>query len=85
MAALILSNFKTFDEWSKLGYKINKGSKATWVDNVAMFAEQQVTKSVKPNYGNHFKYCTPKGTSPHWGYYDGDVDYEMDAYDFYYS
>ena len=34
----------TFDEWSKMGYKIIKGSKAVWVDDVAHFNENQVEK-----------------------------------------
>lgn len=34
----------TFDEWSKMGYKIIKGSKATWVSDVAHFSEDQVKK-----------------------------------------
>jgi len=35
---------KTFNEWSALGYKIIKGSKATWVDGVAKFSTSQVTR-----------------------------------------
>lgn len=35
---------KTFKEWSSLGYKIKKGSKATWVNNFAMFSKKQVEK-----------------------------------------
>jgi len=38
---------KTFDEWSSLGYKIIKGSKAMWVDGVAKFSEKQVMKNRK--------------------------------------
>jgi hypothetical protein len=85
MAVVTLSNFKTFAEWSKLGYKITKGSRATWVDDVAMFAEQQVSRSVKPVYGNHFKDCAPKGTSPHWMQEDYEYDDSPDAYGFFYS
>ena len=92
MAVVILSNFKTFAEWSKSGYKINKGARATWIDNVAMFAEQQVTESgfqaQRPrqsspgSYGNHWKGCTPKGTSPSWGYGDDEYEDSPDAYGF---
>ena len=39
---------KTFDEWSQAGYKIRKGSKAKWVDNVPMFSRSQVEWYVKP-------------------------------------
>lgn len=35
---------RTFNEWSAAGYSILKGSKATWVDNVAMFSREQVMK-----------------------------------------
>ena len=35
-------DMKTFQEWSDSGYKILKGSKATWVDGVPMFGEDQV-------------------------------------------
>lgn len=35
--------FKTFGEWSLAGYKIKKGSKASWVGNIPMFSESQVT------------------------------------------
>lgn len=34
--------YKTFDEWSEAGYKIKKGSKAKWIDDVAMFSSKQV-------------------------------------------
>ena len=34
--------YKTFDEWSNLGYKIIKGSRAIWIDDRAMFSEEQV-------------------------------------------
>lgn len=37
--------YKTFDEWSKLGYKIIKGSKATWFDDKPKFSRSQVQKS----------------------------------------
>lgn len=64
--------WRTFDEWSRAGYKIVKGSKATWFEDVAKFSNKQVVRSVKPVYGNHWKGCTPKGTSSHWN----DEEYE---------
>lgn len=36
--------YKTFNEWSLSGYKIIRGSKATWFDGVAKFSEKQVIK-----------------------------------------
>lgn len=33
---------KTFKEWSSLGYRIKKGSRATWEDGIAKFSEKQV-------------------------------------------
>ena len=36
--------WKTFDEWSKEGYWIRKGSKATWFGNIAHFSDDQVVK-----------------------------------------
>jgi hypothetical protein len=39
---------KTFQEWSEAGYQILKGSKASWVANVAMFSEEQVVKIERP-------------------------------------
>ena len=92
MAVTVLSNFKTFAEWSKSGYKINKGARATWIDNVAMFAEQQVTEtsprapyphqSSRAGYGNHWQGCTPKGTSPNWGYVDEEYDESPGSFGF---
>lgn len=64
-------DYKTFDEWSKAGYKILKGSKATWIDGVPMFSKKQVVKRAR---------CWPS-------VYDGDYydDYQdaMDIGDFY--
>lgn len=73
---------KTFQEWSEAGYKILKGSKATWVENVAMFSQEQVTKSTRPTRaisGNTWIGCAPKGTggnsiSSEYGS-DGDAPY----------
>lgn len=37
-------DWRTFNEWSRAGYKIKKGSKATWINDVAHFNEEQVEK-----------------------------------------
>lgn len=42
-------DYRTFNEWSSAGYKIKKGSKAKWIDDVPMFSEKQVTKYTKPS------------------------------------
>lgn len=34
---------RTFDGWKNLGYYVNKGSKAIWVNGVPMFTKFQVT------------------------------------------
>lgn len=44
---------KTFNEWSNLGYKIIKGSKATWVDGIAKFSEKQVQKHKTTSHQRH--------------------------------
>ena len=36
------TELKTFQQWSDLGYKILKGSKARWVNGVAVFSRDQV-------------------------------------------
>lgn len=58
-------DLKTFQEWSEDGYQILKGSKATWVDGVAMFSQREVSKSTRPKRaasGNQWIGCAPKGT-----------------------
>lgn len=40
--------YATFDIWSKLGYKIIKGSKCFWIEGVSYFNEFQVTENVPP-------------------------------------
>lgn len=35
-------DYRKFDDWSRAGYKILKGSKATWIDGVPMFSREQV-------------------------------------------
>lgn len=37
--------FRTFQDWSKDGYHILKGSKATWIEDVPMFSQEQVVKT----------------------------------------
>ncbi len=49
--------WRTFDEWSNLGYLILKGSKATVVDKQLKFNNQQIRK--KPV--NQFKFRTANG------------------------
>ena len=44
--------WKTFDEWSKDGYLILKGSKGQWFDNVCKFSDKQVKQ--KPFYKPRF-------------------------------
>lgn len=34
--------YHSFEDWSKAGFKILKGSKATWIDNKPMFSDKQV-------------------------------------------
>ncbi len=52
---------RTFNEWSALGYKIKKGSKSIWVNDVSMFSEKQVEKTIKPDFGSQWAGCTPNG------------------------
>lgn len=49
-----MNSLKTFKDWSYLGYTIKKGSKAHWVDGVAMFDSTQVKKYEKPSYHNNW-------------------------------
>ena len=52
------TKFKTFKEWSAAGYKITKGSKATWVNNAAMFSAEQVSKKKRRSYPGDWAYDT---------------------------
>lgn len=56
-------DYKTFNDWSTQGYKIIKGSKATWIDGVAMFSPQQVVKRpprrIYRNSWNSEEYADP--------------------------
>lgn len=64
---------KTFDEWNTAGFKIIKGSKATWVDGVAKFSREQATKNTHK----------PKSVKRHWAYgldHDGICDYTGDSF-----
>jgi len=51
--------YRSFDEWSSLGYKINKGSKASWVDDKAVFSNQQVVKHTRSYSDNRDYYKHP--------------------------
>lgn len=42
--------YRTFNDWSLLGFLIKKGSKATWIENIPMFSEKQVTKKMDSSY-----------------------------------
>jgi len=64
---------RTFNEWSSLGYKINKGSKAVGFSNgEPLFTKEQVTLSPRPGYAPY----VPK--SDEWyeglpeGYYENE-------------
>lgn len=50
---------RTFNEWSSAGFQILKGSKATRVNGVPMFTEQQVRPSSERSSGREFIGCTP--------------------------
>jgi hypothetical protein len=39
-------SYRSFDEWSKDGFQIIKGSKATWVDNKPVFSDKQVVLAI---------------------------------------
>jgi hypothetical protein len=64
----ILKYYKTFREWSNEGYSINKGSKATWVNNIPKFSRSQVTK----RFSNSRRYSIWENYDPR----DGDADFE---------
>ncbi len=50
---------KTFNDWSCLGFKIKKGSKAHWIDGIPMFDKTQVTKVTYPKEKGSYKTCSP--------------------------
>jgi len=45
---------KTFQDWSSSGYTIKRGSKAHWINGVAMFDSTQVKKYDPPSYHNNW-------------------------------
>lgn len=54
--------WKTFDEWSGLGYLILKGSKATVINNKLKFNNKQIKrKSLNKFAAKHFKIRTANG------------------------
>ena len=52
----MITQWRSFEEWSKLGYKIQKGSKATWIDNKPVFCFNDLED--KKLY-NHSVYIDP--------------------------
>lgn len=42
--------FKTWDEWKRDGYHVVKGSRATWIEDKAMFSNEQVAKNKPRTY-----------------------------------
>jgi len=72
-----MDDLKTFDEWSALGYKIIKGSKAKYVDCLPMFTPEQVTKVPRRRSNSHMRYDSH---SPFGDDYDaGGADVGMGA------
>lgn len=61
-------DYRTFNQWSSAGYKIRKGSKATWINGVPMFSEEQVTKSTRWVYD--------KSSSGYWDDSDAVPDFD---------
>ena len=54
--------WKTFDEWSKLGFLILKGSKATIINNKLKFSNRQIKrKSTNKFAESQFKILTANG------------------------
>lgn len=77
------AKFKTFQEWSEDGYQILKGSKATWVENVAMFSQEQVSKIIRPKRavsGNQWIGCAPKGTGGNYVNQGEDEFHQSEGY-----
>ena len=44
-----LENAKTWEEWKKEGWHIIQGQRAKWVDNKAVFTENQVVRILPRN------------------------------------
>jgi len=47
------TQFKTFNDWSNLGYLITAGSKATWFKDVPKFHTSQVVRKHTPTIARH--------------------------------
>lgn len=66
---------KTFNEWSKAGYKINKGSKGQKVGNNWYFTDKQVTYSPRRSSFTNINQGDHKGfENTHYDYRYGDFD-----------
>jgi hypothetical protein len=65
----------TFDYWSKAGYKIKKGEKATKYDGVPMFYGSQVEKYVKKQYYSNINLGDHKGNGS-WSLYPEEEEDE---------
>ena len=37
-----MSKYMTFNQWKEIDFMVKKGSRATWVNGVAMFTDEQV-------------------------------------------
>lgn len=71
------NSYKTFHQWSALGYKVKKGSKATWITDVPMFSKEQVEYSPRRRSYSNIGLGDHKGfDNPHYDYRYGDVDYD---------
>jgi len=72
------SNLKTFNEWSGLGYKINKGSKATRICGLNYFNKSQVTYTRRSNGSRGYHWIGTDPTSR--GSLNYDEEYDEDHY-----
>ena len=63
---------KTFHEWSRKGYKINKGAKGTKVGKEFYFSEQQVTYSPRRIFNATFDDCDFQSRGSVYSYADYD-------------
>ena len=69
--------YRTFGEWDELGYRIRKGSKATWIDGHPMFSGDQVFM-----YGENYTIRTKYNDDPDEYLADCGVGYGVDFGDF---
>ncbi len=61
----------SFDQWSALGYKIKKGSKATWIEGKAIFTNKQVEKYQPKGSDDYYdEMIDAFGFDRHWGIND---------------